>query len=295
MFFILAGVGTYLLFFIFFPGGGVVITRRRWRNFRNLLYRYYQFPELTYKNLEEGKVFSFQGRLESFKNDDILWIKSETLSICVELAKVDIYSLYSRRGKLDKINWNQVSSMVEGTPFLIVGKLEYRNGIPYLVGSEEYPILVVIHDSSDKIFEYLIVKGREKSDMWNSYTPYSHITGVLILIILSYLAYRGYYNKTNSFYLMVIAGTPFYFILPPGLFFNLKFRRIWNYSIRFSVLRDLYKLHGNYLKANKYNRLAKSREKMSLLYYVCGYLLNITIAGIILFKMYQLLIYGAIA
>ncbi|OQY37823.1 MAG: hypothetical protein B6229_07490 [Spirochaetaceae bacterium 4572_7] len=257
--FIILGLITYTLFFIFLPGVGTFSLRRKWGQFRNTVYRYSTLPRL---------------------------------SVCIDLKCQNIYTLHNGQEELVKNNWRNVSSIVEGTPFFIVGRLDYVGGIPFLVGDKKDPLLVLLHDSNSNIFEALIKKGRAKNDMWNSYSPYAYITGIFILIILSYFAYKSSYDKTNSFYLLVAAGTPFYFILPPGLIFYLMYRKLWDISIRLSVLRDLSKLKGKNLKMYKFNVMSKSREKWSLLFYLLGYIVNTLIAGFILFKMYQLLIYG---
>lgn len=292
MFFMLFGALIYIIFFIFLPGVGAVTLRRRWYNFRELVYRYSSVPALEYYNLQPGELFSFNGKLESFKDDDVVWLKGETLSICIDLNKQDIYTLSKRKDQLYKSQWDSVSSLVEGTRFYVFGHLEYNRGVPYLVGSGNEDLLVVITDGNESIFEMLLKNGRDKNEMWNSYTPYTYITGVLILIILSYFSYRTSFNKTSSFFLLLAAGTPFYFIIPPGLFFYLYYRRLWDISVRWSILRDLKRLKGDYYSSNIMKSKSKSRERQSLLFYLLGYLLNMSIASLILYRMFQLIIFS---
>lgn len=289
MFFIILGLASYFLFFMGLPGVGAIITRRKWTLFRNRICSYSNLPLLKYDNIKSGNKYVFKGKLESFKSDDVVWLTGDSLSLCIDLNRQDIYTL--NRDIFSQTNWSSVISMVEGTSFFVIGKVVYKNGTPYLTGDSDDPLLVVIHDKEYNVFRALIEKARDRNEMWNSYSPYSYITGVLILIILSYLAYISSYNKFTSYCLLVAAGTPFYFILPPGLFFYLKFRKLWDMSIRLSVLRDLYALQDN-SKSLCFKRLAKVKERRSLLFYILGYILNVIIAGTILYKMYRLLIYS---
>lgn len=292
MIFIIIGSLVYISFFIVLPGFGAISLRNKWKNFRELVYSYSSIPSLEYDNLEKGELFSFKGKLESFKNDDIVWLKGETLSICINLNKQDIYTLSRRKDEVIKARWDNITSLVEGTMFFVFGHLEYVGGIPYLIGTENEDLLVIIGCEEDKIFESLIKNGRNKNEMWNSSTPYSYITGVLILIILSYFSYTTSSNKTGSFFLLLAAGTPFYFILPPGLFFYLEYRKYWEKSVRWSVLKDLKRLMGDFYSSDIMRRKSKSRERLSLLYYLLGYLTNLLIAGIILYKLFLIIIYN---
>lgn len=291
---ILSVFGTiiYIIFFILIPGAGAITLRKSWREFRRLIFSYSTVPELEYQTLVPGKPFSFKGKLESFKNDDIVWLKGESLSICINLKKQHIYTISSNKEEMSRSRWSEISSIVEGTQFFIFGFLEFIDDIPYLVGSEQESLLVVISENEENIFQRLLKKGRDKNEIWNSYTPYSYITGVLLLIILSYFSYKTNSNKTISYFLLLIAGTPFYFIIPPGLFFYLKYRRIWDISIRWSTLSDLKRLNGDDFSSEKYRVKSKSREKLSLLLYLFGYIMNLIIAGIILFKIFLLIIYS---
>ncbi|QEN05019.1 hypothetical protein EW093_09955 [Thiospirochaeta perfilievii] len=292
MILVILGLVVYLLFFILIPGFGAISLRRRWSTFRNLLFKYSMVPALEYNNLVEGSSFSFCGLLESFKSDDIVWLKGESLSICINLKKLNIYTLSKNNDEVYKSQWRDISSLVEGTEFFVFGNLKYDGGVPYLVGSELEDLLVVVREGQGKIFDQLLAKGRDKNEMWNSYTPYAYITGVLILIILSYFSYKTSFNKINSFYLLLMAGTPFYFILPPGLFFYIKYRKSWDIALRYSVLSDLDRLKGRVERSSLFKKKSKVVEKLSLLLYVLGYLCNLIIAGIILFKLFQLIIFN---
>lgn len=290
MIFILIGVLTYISFFVILPGIGAVATRRRWERIRNIIYKYSGSPYLTYKNLEKGKVFSFEGKLESFKSDDVVWLEGTSISLCLNLKGRDVFTISTDKTNLQMTSWKSFSSMMEGTKFFVIGTLVYINGIPYLEAPYNDQLIVVIHDSESDIITEIVEKARDKNEIWNSYSPYSFITGVFALIILSYFSYKSSYNKATSFYLLVAAGTPFYFILPPGLYFYLKHRKYWDRSLRLSVLRDLYILKGRIEYSLKFKSISKKMERFSLLLYLLGYLLNTVIAGTILYKMYQLLI-----
>lgn len=292
MIFAILGFFVYVVFFIFIPGIGAIALRRRWMKFRTLIHGYSAVPALEYYNLITGEPFSFRGRLESFKNDDVVWLKGESLSICINLEKQDIYTLSKSKDELRKSSWSDIYSLMEGTQFFVFGALLYKNGVPYLVGSEEESLLVVVSESDGNIFEMLLKKGRDKNEMWNNYSPYAYITGVFILIMLSFFSYQTSFNKIVSFYLLLAAGTPFYFILPPGLLFYLRYRRLWDISVRWSILSDLKKLREDFYSSDKCRLISKSCERKSLLLYITGYFLNIIIAGIILFKVFRLIIFN---
>ncbi|MGL1892347.1 MAG: hypothetical protein OCD02_12015 [Spirochaetaceae bacterium] len=290
MTFIALGLFTYMAFFILIPGIGAVTLRRKWAKFRESVYISSEAPKLEYNNLVIGELFTFYGSLESFKSDDILWLKSENLSICIDLSDQEVYTIPNGKTEIDKSSWSSVSSIIEGTQFYVSGYLAYNKGVPYLVGDENSKLLVVICDNEEKILEKLLERGRNKNEMWNSYSPYSYITGIFVLIILSYFSYRTNSDKLESYFLLLAAGTPFYFILPPGLFFYLNYRRLWDLSVRWSILRDLKRLKDPNIISNNFKKISKSRERLSLLNYLLGYLLNIIIAGIILYKMFEYII-----
>lgn len=286
------GILVYLLFFILLPGIGAVSLRRRWTKFRKTLFSYSREPMLEYYNLESAKKFCFKGELESFRDDNVVWLRGETLSVCIDLDKQYIYSLTKNSESLKRNRWSNISSLVEGTMFYVFGTLIYDRGVPYLVGNNSEDLIVVICDDDKNIYEDLLRKARDKNEIWNSFSPYLYITGVFLLIILSYISYTSYSNKTWSFYLLVAAGTPFYFIIPPGLIFYLQYRKMWDKALRFLILKDLKLLRGDYFTSEKMGLRSKYKEITSLLFYVFGYLVNTTIAGLILFKVYQLIIYS---
>lgn len=292
MVYLLLGFLVYLLFFIVLPGVGAVSLRRRWNRFRKTLFSYSKEPMLEYSNLESTKRFCFKGELESFRDDNVVWLRGETLSVCIDLDKQYIYSLTKNADTLTRNRWSNISSLVEGTQFYVFGTLIYHRGVPYLVGNSSEDLIVVICDEDTNIYENLIRKARDKNEIWNSFSPYLYITGVFLLIILSYISYTSYSNKTWSFYLLVAAGTPFYFIIPPGLIFYLQYRKMWEKALRFLILRDLKLLRGDYFTSEKMGLRSKKGEFQSLLLYVAGYLLNTSIAAIILYKVYQLIIYN---
>ncbi|MBN2619249.1 MAG: hypothetical protein JXR64_13135 [Spirochaetales bacterium] len=291
MFYAVVGISIYILFFILFPGMGAINLRRKWGRFRDLVFKYSNVPDLGYHNILEGETYCFRGELESFKNDDVVWLKGETLSVCINLKKLDVYTLSERKEILKKYNWSDISSIVEGTKFYVFGKLELISSVPYLVGSKNEELLVVISENEKSIFEMLIKKGRDRNEIWNNSSPYFYITGVLILIIISYVSYKTNFNKTTAFYLLLAAGTPFYFILPPGLFFYYKYRKTWEQSIRYSILKDLKRLRGDSFSSFIMGQKGKSRERLSLLFYLTGYILNISIAGIILYNLFLVILY----
>lgn len=290
MFFIVIGVIIYISFFVILPGIAAVTLRRRWEKFRSLILNYSAVQSLEYFNFKNNGKFSFRGKLESFKNDDVIWLKGESLSICINLNDQNIYTLTRNNNEVIKEKWDNITSLIEGTSFFVCGYLEFIGGIPYLVGSEDENLLVVIGHEQEDFFESLLVNGRSKNEMWNSYTPYAFITGVLILIILSYFSYTTLSDKTFAFLLLLAAGTPFYFIVPPGLFFYLKYRKNWDRSIRWAILKDLKKLQGNIYSSLLMKKRSKRDERCALAYYLLGYLLNLIVAGIILFQLFQIII-----
>ncbi len=290
---ILGVLGTlaYIIFFIIIPGIGAVHLRRRWAAFRDLISVYTKLPVLEYHNIKLGEQYSFKGRLESIKADNILWLKGESLSININLKDQDIYTVSHTNESIYKTNWTDISSIIEGTQFIVFGFLTYKNGNPFLTGNEVEPLLVILSENEEVNFETLLVNGRDKNELWNSYSPYSYITGVLLLIIFSYFSYKTSFDKLISFYLLLIAGTPFYFIIPPGLIFYLKYRKLWDKSVRWSILSDLKKFRDDYYCADKYRKISKSRERVSLLYYLLGYICNISIAGVILYTAFQVILF----
>lgn len=292
---LLSGIMVYLVFFLLLPLSGAILVRRRWRIFRSRVVDMMELPFLEYGDIRSNRsgFYKLYARLEALKGDDEIWLKNESVSVCTNLKKSDIY-LLSREDMEDtlvKTSWSELSTIVEGSHFFISGCLKKERGIPFLAPKEDKNLLVIIYDEGrEDLTERIIKEGRQKNELWNTLTPYAYIIGVLSLIILSFISYKSSVSKIDSYLLLVAAGTPFYFVLPPGLFFYMIYRKKWQNARKFRELRDLFFLKKRVEISLACVRKARNNEVLALLLFILGYLLNVSIASVIIFKMYLFLL-----
>jgi len=273
-----------LVFFGIVPAIGALLKRYKWHKLRRRFDELRLRPVLNYHSYwqeassledvpskEGGDLFRFIGGFESITDGQTLWIRSDNLTVPVSLENTESYVLPDQKsGRSDdddlvenppeKFKLGNVSEIIEGARVFAGGSLKYINGRRCFVSSKQNPLIVFIYNGPDHSVPTRIMRSaRQRNDYWNSFTPYSLITGVfgLIMMAVAYYARPAFrLTVTVSFMAMFV---PLYPFIPPGLLFTLLFQRLtWKAKILRSY-SDLARLPLRFLAGRG------GKEKSSLL------------------------------
>lgn len=233
---------------------GAFAVRRIWRLFRKRFDELRLAPQLDYRKAslldDAGADFRFFGGFESI-NDKTLWIKSEALTVPVDLTGAKVFLLpleeSSRLIEAERaprpIQWNQVSAVSEGARIFVGGRARRDGGRIHFVSTRESPLLVILYDGQERSLLMRAVRaGRHKNEYWNQATPYS-----LALGIFSHLLMALTFADRPAFAAAFVASLtgafgPLLPILPPGLLFTTAARSAWRRGRSYRALRDLVRL-----------------------------------------------------
>ncbi|MCL2879442.1 MAG: hypothetical protein FWF29_04275 [Treponema sp.] len=243
---------------------GGIVDRLKWRQFRQHFDELRLRPILDYsiyRKLEkEEKEFRFSGGFESITDRKTLWIQGENLTIPVSLEDARIYLLPIQKGDVitdsfdrggevpERINWNRVTTLTEGSRVYAGGSLVFRDDRWIFVSTKDNPLIVIFYDGPDRsLTTRTISAGRRRNAYWNNVTPYSLAMGALCLILIS----LSYLNRP-VFRLTVITSLialfiPLFPMIPPGILFTIICRRISWQARKFMVYSDLARLPLRYL------------------------------------------------
>ena len=259
-----------ILWYGLVPLAGAWIRRYNWYKFRKhfnelrlrpiLDYRRYWQQEKNEEGIPVSRTFRFIGGFESVTDGQTLWIRSEDLTVPVNLEKAETYLLPTRKiegsaelfdsgeESPEKISWERVSALTEGARVFVGGLLAYRNGRWSFASTKETPLIVIFFDGPDEALASMAIKaGRLRSEYWNSITPYALILGALFQIIMATM-----FLSRPAFRLTVIVSfialfIPLYPIIPPGLLFAIIYRRIAWRSRILRIYADFARLPLCYL------------------------------------------------
>ena len=238
-----------ILWYGLVPLAGAIAMRHEWHVFRSrfnylrlrpiLDYRrYWQQEDGTHLGGELGG-FRFVGGFESVTDRQILWIRSEDLTVPVYLKNARTYLLpmQNNAGSAEafdpgeeppqKISWERVSALTEGARVFVGGVLAPLDGRWSFVSTKENPLIVIFFDGPDEALASMVIKaGRHRGEYWNSITPFSLIFGAMIQIFMAVS-----FTARLAFRLTVIVSLlalfiPLYPIIPPGLLFAIAWRRL---------------------------------------------------------------------
>ncbi|MDR0315817.1 MAG: hypothetical protein LBH97_02830 [Treponema sp.] len=261
-------IGFVILWYGLVPIAGALVTRYKWRRFRQRFDELRLRPLLDYSLYrqigEEGGSFRFMGGFESVTDGQTLWIKGENMTIPVSLTNAQTFFLPMTESEKipesfdpgdeapERIRWDRISTLTEGARVFIGGSLVYQDGRWIFVSTREHPLLVIFYDGSDRSLTARTIRaGRRRNEYWNAVTPYSLAIGVLcqLLIAISFLS-RPAFRLTVVTALSALF-TPLFPLIPPGLLFTVVYRRL---SWRARILRayhDLIRLPLRYFAPEK--------------------------------------------
>ena len=271
-----------LLFYIVIPGGGAFRVRNRWRRFRKRVLDATAMPELSYSLLRTGREghlgdFRILGSLQAIQGGETIWVAGNGLSVTVNLSNVTVYTLPhtspaegeapspdSEEGMSEEVpaqmSWNRIFSLPEGTRLFIAGSLYREGGQTVFLNRRERPLLVLLYDGEEEtILPRTVRAGRQRNEYLNELTPGSLITGCLVLLLLTYLAFRGGMEAQGRLILLMAMG-PLLVYLPPGLLFYELYRIFWRRARSCRAERDLLSLPLRYWPGARSLEECRDRE-----------------------------------
>ncbi|MBT3275745.1 MAG: hypothetical protein HN368_21520 [Spirochaetales bacterium] len=259
----------FTAFFLLIPGIGAFFVRSQWRKFRLRITGSSMLPRVRYqRGVQEVEgfagVFRFFGSLEAIQGNNTIWISGGSFSLSAELAGVMVYLLPSfsyseNEGVVERneenipdeipqrIPWNRIFSLPEGTKMFLSGALFFHHGQRVFRSTRQHPLTVVIYDGEqDTILRRSIWAGRQRNEYWNRFTAISLIAGSLALLILAYNSLRLGTTGIPAFFAIGLSMTPILPFLPIGLPFFLLYRNLWKRARFNRAERDILKLPTRY-------------------------------------------------
>ena len=266
--FFLPALALMFLFYLVIPGIGAINVRARWRNFRKNCLEATLRPRLTLASRHarsgdgpDDSIFRFSGTLDAVGRDGLLWLKSKTMTVKVDLSAEDrICFLPDQQNELteraveknrellpDEVpliqKYGQVVLLPLGTKIYLAGKISWENNAPVFRSSADHPLFILVFKGKvSTLLRRAIWCGRQRNEFWNALTPPSLIAGTLGLVLLSYfLAVSGMPARLTV--VMVLCSLiPILILLPPGIIFYWMYRRLWGSARSMRAERDLIRL-----------------------------------------------------
>jgi hypothetical protein len=255
------------------PVAGTLISRHRWRVFRERFAFICGKPPLDYSIMRQnlnGDHY-FIGSFEAITGNTTLWVKNDSLTVPVLLKNAQTYmaplggkkrrmtageKLYADANDFDafaeaprRLNWNRISALTAGAKVFIGGALRQVDGWQVFTALKGQPLLVIFYECSEQALGAGVLRaGRYRNEYWNPVTPYALIGGFfsLVWIALTFFA-RPVYRTVVLSAITALFG-PLVPFLPPGLVFTLFYRHLWQRSCLYRVFRDAVTLPLKYLK-----------------------------------------------
>lgn len=238
--------------------------RSRWRNFRHRIIEASTYPRISYgiiNTAPEGLIgkYRFFGTLEAIQENRI-WVRNEKISLRADLSGCSVYLLpandYEGRGENgngnqgwqrdeepQRVSWNKIFSLPEGTKMFISGPLYRENGRRIFRSEKGDPLTVVIYDGPEEtILSRSIWSGRQKNEYWNSFTPMSVTAGSFGLFIHAYTMFRDPMLRFPAIVTLTVSLLPVILFIPPGILLFFLYRRLWNRGRFLRAERDLLQL-----------------------------------------------------
>lgn len=237
---------------------GAFVIRRSWRRFRRRFDDLRLVPLLDYRlyttaDLERQASFRFLGGFESVSDDQILWVRNESLTVPVDLSGVRLYVLptvENFEGTWDaeiqapqRIRWKDISALAEGAQVFIGGRLCERNGKRLFCDFPNEKLIVLFYEGSERSLTFRAIQaGRQANEYWNPLTPYSLAVGIFsqLTLFISYLPRPAY--RINAITALIAVFGPLFPLLPPALLFTALYRRLWRRARLLRVYRDWVRL-----------------------------------------------------
>ncbi|MDC7241613.1 MAG: hypothetical protein PQJ50_14760 [Spirochaetales bacterium] len=248
-----------LVFYLLIPVSGAFFARHKWRVFRKNLRRALDIPmavhSVTALNGNMG-LHRFLGELEAIEGDDIIWIRGASGTLTADMRNATVYNMIDSGGadqvyshlypfplpmkSLVPMSWDNVFSLTEGTRLFLFGSLEVKNGKYSMKSCREMPLTVIIYNEDPfTLMTRATWCGREGNEFWNTLTPWSVVTGTLLLLISTVWVIQNSDNYALLFLNLFLALLPLILFLPPGVLLLSLYRYFWDRGRRCRAERDL--------------------------------------------------------
>ncbi|QEN08883.1 hypothetical protein EXM22_13110 [Oceanispirochaeta crateris] len=250
------------LFYLLIPVSGAFYVRRQWRIFRKNLRHSLDVPlvvpRVTSLSASLG-LHRFLGQLEAIEGSTLLWIRGKSGTITADMKDARIYKqtdpgindeLYRHlypyalpKISLSQMPWSDIFSLTEGTRLFLFGNLDVQGGKYCLRSTREIPLTVIIYNEDPfTLIPRCIWSGRQTNELWNFLTPWSILTGSLLLLISTLWQFQNTNNYGIQFLGLSMALLPVILFLPPGVFLFNLYQRFWEKGKKYRAERDLMRL-----------------------------------------------------
>jgi len=246
------------------PIGGAFFVRRQWRLFRRRFDQLRFRPLLNYalcRQAGEEGLYRFTGGFESLTSGQTIWVRSDDLTIPVELSGAQTYllpggddlpALFDPGEEVpERIRWEHISTLAGGTKVFVGGILTLREGRPCFVSTPDHPLLVIFYDCSDRTLTFKVIRaGRHRNEYFNAFTPFGIILGAFSLLLLTASFVSRPALRQAMVFSLVVLFTPLFPLLPPGILFTAAYRRLWWRARILRACRDLVRLPLGYFSSD---------------------------------------------
>jgi hypothetical protein len=266
-----------LVFYLLIPIVGAFMLRGQWRRFRERVALLGLAPRLKYREaaeaLREGRAevgrYRLQGTIEAIEGVNRVWVRGKEVSALVDLSRAPLYVLApgseeapTEAGSIERLRWNSVSSLVEGTNIFVAGLLVLEGDRPVFVDRADEPLIAVCHEGGEeRLITRLIAGGRAPNEYWNYPTRISISLGLVAMSAIL-LLYQGSALPTLRSLIFLAGAGPVLPFAPPGLLFFFAYHRLWRRALASRTARDLLRLPLRYSERGGDGTAAYARKAL---------------------------------
>ncbi|MDR0721159.1 MAG: hypothetical protein LBF78_16120 [Treponema sp.] len=259
-----------ILWYGLVPAAGLFFSRHSWYHFRKRFNELRLRPILDYetsRKISPGQFageYRFSGSFESITGGRILWIRSEELTIPVDLEGSRAYMLPNiaeeefpasfdpEEEVPERIHFSRLSALTGEARVYVGGALVLRANRCMFVSTAEKPLLVIFYEGPERLLTARVIRGgRQAKNYQNFVTPYALILGAFSqLMIAAFYITRPAFRETviSAFTALFIPLLP---LVPPGILFVVLCRRFSWRARFFEAYRDLSRLPLDYLASGE--------------------------------------------
>ncbi|MBU0936560.1 MAG: hypothetical protein KKI09_08210 [Spirochaetes bacterium] len=266
-------LAVVFVFYFCIPIIGALAVRKKWRDFRALVFEAALLPRLSaetvFRNcLQDGQkaadssgrqigLFSAYGTIDAIGPESRLWLRIPDATCSVFMNSVPVYLLSGIRDEtitavdpetdvVESLKWKSLPSIPQGARLFVAGSLVQCDGTLCFQNMPEQPLLVILHDGIDEyVLPRAIIAGRHRNEYWNSLTQVSLAIGILLISILLTGGFSGRSLVFVRALNITLAFTPVLVVLPPGFLLFFLYRRLWISARRYRAERDIARLRGD--------------------------------------------------
>jgi hypothetical protein len=229
------------------PLAGTFFSHNVWRVFRHRFNELRSYPVLNYSVLQRAGdgIFRFTGYLESITDDHIMWVRGENITVPVDLtgASTYLFPLSGDKGDPQRVRWDKVMALIEGTRVFIGGRLATQQNRRIFVAGTDGPLIIIFYEGTDRSLNNRVLwAGRHSNEYFNTLTPYALAVGVFaqLSIAISFLHRPAF--RLTAVVAFIAMFLPLFPVLPPGILFTALYIRLWHRARMFRAYRDTVRI-----------------------------------------------------